>query len=219
VYGQERFVCPECRTATRHNWYNISTDDYELGFQYMVGSQLLKDIEEKDRAISICTFCESCCYWIGGNLIYPHNNFLIPDPNEDLPDNIKGIYMEARSIFQYSSRSSAALIRLALESLLTGLGYNQNRLVDKINALVEAEGTTDELVMAAEIIRHYGNSSAHAGFIDLNEEKESAEQLFMVLNLIAEHLYTRPKRLNSLIERLPKGKREEIEKKLGKLNK
>lgn len=131
-----------------------------------------------------------------------------------MPQNVKDLYEEARNIFQHSARSSAALLRLALETMLDDMGYNQGRLIDKINALVKAEGTSVELVGAAEIIRLYGNSSVHAGFIDLSEDKDTAEELFMILNLIAEHLYTRPKRLEALIDKLPKGKKDQVEKKL-----
>lgn len=217
MYGTEKFICPHCGAGTNHIWYNIWIDDGELHTNFIIPEGLLRDMNEGDRAISICRFCDNPCLWIGGELVYPITNLLIPAPNEDLPNEIKEIYEEARNIFQYSSRSSSALLRLGMESMLTELGYTQDRLVDKINALVESEGATEELVMAAEIIRLYGNSSAHGGFINLNEDKEAAAELFIVLNLIAEHQYTRPKRIKALIERMPDQKKKQIEVKIAKL--
>ncbi|WP_347320847.1 DUF4145 domain-containing protein [Rossellomorea sp. RS05] len=219
MYGKERFVCPQCGTGTSHSWYFVGAGSGEMYMSYTAHHNIIKNIDEEDYALSVCHYCDDFCLWKEGELVYPVTNLQITEPNEDLPEDIKEIYNEARNIFQFSSRSSAALLRLALESILNQQGYNSGRLVDKIDSLVDSEGTSEELVMAAEIIRLYGNSSAHVGFIDLNEDKEAAEELFMVLNLIAEHQYTKPKRLQALIDKLPAEKRENIEKKLEQVKK
>ncbi|MED3792109.1 DUF4145 domain-containing protein [Niallia alba] len=218
MYGKEKFICPHCGTGTSNIWYNVWIDSAngELHANDIMPSALLT-ITEGDKAISICSYCNEWSIWIEGDLVYPQTNLLIPNPNEDLPAHIKDIYEEARDVFQSSPRSSSALIRLAMEKMLTELGYNQGRLVDKVNALVKSEGATEELVMALEIIRLYGNSSAHAGFIDLNDEPEAAEELFIVLNLIADHQFTRKKRLKNLINRMPESKQAQIREKLSKL--
>lgn len=217
MYGEDRFICPICGTGTSHHWYMIYVDTNDIEITSIFHRELITKFEDGDDAISVCGYCRNYCLWKDGQMVYPASNLLIQDPNEDLPENIRTIYDEARNIFQYSSRSSAALLRMALESILTEMGYETGRLVDKIDALIKSEGASQELVMAAEIIRHYGNSSAHIGFIDLNEDKEAAEELFMVLNLIAEHQYTRPKRLKALMDKLPDAKRAQVEKKLEQL--
>lgn len=38
-------------------------------------------------------------------------------PNDDMPKCVKEVYMEAREVFVYSKRASAALLRLALQLL------------------------------------------------------------------------------------------------------
>lgn len=213
MYKKSSFICPHCKIGAHQRWYRLDLRNGIVDLIYTSVDELWWECD----ALSACSLCGEPSLWKNGELVYPIAHSIISDPNEDLPDEIKKIYEEARSVFHNSSRSSAALLRLAMELMLTNLGYTQNRLVDKINSLLVSEGANEEIVLAAEIIRLYGNSSTHTGFIDLNEDKEAAEELFMVINLIAEHQYTRPKKLKALMDKLPEGKRKQIEVKLERL--
>ncbi|KZE53412.1 DUF4145 domain-containing protein [Rossellomorea marisflavi] len=218
MFAEEKFICPHCETASIHSWYILYANGGYLGPE-----KLRKDHYTDGRvetgAVSVCHYCDDICLWKHKEMVYPKNNFMVEDPNPDMPDFIKDLYYEARIILQYSARSSSALLRLALETMLEDNGYKQNKLYDKITALMESENASDELIMAAELIRHYGNSSAHKGFIDLNDDIDTANELFMVINLIAQDQYSKPKRLRALMEKLPASKKEGIEKKLEQVKK
>lgn len=64
-----------------------------------------------------------------------------PVPHAHMPDDVKGLYLEAREIGTRSPRSAAALLRLALEKLTTGL-TDADKLNDAIAELVSAGMST-----------------------------------------------------------------------------
>jgi Domain of unknown function (DUF4145) len=217
MYGEEKFICPHCETATNHTWHRLTIKNGEIDTDKVNMHYFLDDFNMS--AFSVCNYCDDICLWENTELVYPESDFLVEDPNSDMPEFVKDIYYEARSILQYSARSSSALLRLALETMLEDKGYKQNKLHEKITALIGSENASDELIMAAELIRHYGNSSAHKGFIDLNDNLDTANELFMVINIIAQDQYSKPKRLQALMDKLPVGKREGLEKKLEQIKK
>ncbi|SRR6266849_3622484 len=72
-------------------------------------------------AASKCVHCNTFALWCGDSLIYP-NTTTAPLPTEDMPDEIKEDFNEARQVFPLSARSSAALLRLSIEKLSKHLG-------------------------------------------------------------------------------------------------
>ena len=52
----------------------------------------------------------------------------LPEPNEDLSDDIKEIYNEARNIYRESPRASCALLRLAVQNLCVAVGEKGKNL-------------------------------------------------------------------------------------------
>ena len=80
-----------------------------------------------------------------------------------------------------------------------------------IGRLVE-KGLPDKIQQALDSVRVIGNESVHPGLIDLNDTPETANTLFLLINLIVEQLITHPKKVETIYETLPKGKLEGIEK-------
>ena len=76
----------------------------------------------------------------------------IPIPAVDMHEEVIGDYNEARAIFGSSPRSSAALLRLSLEKLLTNLGEPGKSLNQNIVALVE-KGLPTTIQQALDIVR------------------------------------------------------------------
>ena len=216
MFGEERFICPICKIGSGHRWFKIIRNNNVIRVAEVDNISISVHDNEGQFAMSLCQLCLGASIWLMGNLIYPKTDSLIDPPNEDMPDNIKTIYQEAREVFQISPRSSSALLRLSLEGILHDQDYNKGNLQDKILQLCRDKNNPKELILAAEVIRHYGNSSAHSGFINLNENLETAEELFMVLNIVADYIYTRPKKLDELLEKVPQSKRDKIETELQK---
>ena len=231
------FTCPHCSVVAKHAWGNasIATDYY---FELVEQSRLdfRKSIEEyQDSAIySFCDYikhklpeqflrafpedlnftrCENCfkpTFWLETEMIYPRQSSL-PEPNKDLDDEIKSLYIEAVDVYPYSSRASAALLRLCIEKLCTELvdGDNLNAC---IGLLVE-EGLPEHIQQALDYCRIIGNEALHPGQIDVEENLEIVPLLFTLVNDITQEFITKPKIIKENYAYLPKEKLAQIEKK------
>lgn len=137
-----------------------------------------------------------------------------PRPHSDMPDEVVNLYNEAREVAGLSPRSAAALLRLALETLVNSLVESSQSLHQKIGVLV-SRGLETQVQQAMDIVRVGGNNGVHPGQIELAEGGELLEAMFELLNLIVEQVIARPKRLASLYEALPAGAREAISRRDG----
>jgi len=68
-----------------------------------------------------------------------------------------------------------------------------------------------------DIVRVIGNEAVHPGVIDLNDDRETASQLLILINSIADQMISHPKKVEELYGKLPENKREAIEKRNGKV--
>jgi hypothetical protein len=153
------------------------------------------------------------------SILYPTTNLAsIPLPSPDMPEEVTNDYNEARAIFGNSPRSSAALLRLALQKLCIHLGEPGKKLDDDIGALV-AKGLPTRIQQALDIIRVSGNKAVHPGVIDLHEEKESVFELFAIINFIVNHLITQPQKIARIYNKLPEGPKKGIEQRSQKNSK
>jgi len=73
-------------------------------------------------------------------MIIPSDSPVQP-PHPDMPEEIIAEYNEARSIFGRSPRASAALLRLAVQKLVSVLGEKGDNINQDIKSLV-AKGLT-----------------------------------------------------------------------------
>lgn len=160
--------------------------------------------------ISECYTCHKIAVWIREKLIYPASNFEMM-ANADLPSDIKTDFEEAVEVFTLSPRSSAALLRLCVQKLCTHLGAKGSSINDQIADLV-SRGLDEEIQQALDIVRVIGNNAVHPGTINLNDDPSVAETLFSLVNMIAETMISKPKKLKELYQNLPKDALEQIEK-------
>ena len=144
-----------------------------------------------------------------GKLLYPLTS-PAPTPSEDMPEEIRTHYQEAREILNASPRGAAALLRLCVQKLMPLLGEKGKNINDDIAALVK-KGLPVEIQQALDSLRVIGNEAVHPGTIDLNDDKETALALFGLLNLIIETMITQPKKINEIYNKLPADKRAAIQ--------
>ena len=72
------------------------------------------------------------------SLLFPDVPVFAPEPNPDMPENIKQIYTEACNVLKYSPRASAALSRLAIDTLTKSFS-NEKTLNDRIKDMASTD--------------------------------------------------------------------------------
>lgn len=165
--------------------------------------------EKATYAATRCLRCKEFVLWRNEKIIYP-NATTAPLPDDDMPDEIKKDFNEAREVFPISARSSAALLRLVVEKLSKHLGYSANKIDEAIGKMV-ADGIHPLVQQAFDIVRVIGNESVHPGQIDLRDDPDTALQLFKLVNIIVEEKITKPQKVQALFDSLPQDKLQHIE--------
>jgi hypothetical protein len=149
-------------------------------------------------------------------MIYPISG-TVQLPNDDLRDDIKLDYLEAKDIVVLSPRGAAALLRLCVQKLCNQLGEKGDNINTDIKNLVK-KGLPETMQQALDSVRVIGNHAVHPGQIDLKDDIDTAYKLFSFINIIAEVLITQPKKINELYEaKVPEHLRQEIAKRDGKI--
>ncbi len=208
----------------RENYYNNTSIDNETKerlkswIDRMVeGHPFLSDNEENSYSFSVfnlsiseCFNCKRISIWIHDKQVYPQRGEA-PIPNPDLSPDILTDYWEASTILDLSPRGAAALLRLAIQKLCKELGQSGKDLNQDIGALVDA-GLDPLIQKSLDAVRVVGNNAVHPGQIDLRDNKETVENLFNIVNLIAERMISIPKRVEELYSSLPKSSLDQIQK-------
>lgn len=197
------FNCPYCQAYADQNW----------GFPHKVVKN--EDYGANENfAICRCTRCGKFSFWIDKEMAFP-KALTSPPPNPDLPEDIKADYEEARSILSGSPRGAAALLRLAIQKLCKHLGESGKNINDDIAALV-GKGLSPKVQQALDIVRVVGNNAVHPGQIDLKDNRDVANSLFGLVNLIADVMITQPKHVEEMYKTVvPEAQREAIKKRDG----
>ena len=141
-------------------------------------------------------------------MIYPDTGEA-PMPNNDLPEDIKADYEEARTILNKSPRGAAALLRLCIQKLCKHLGESGKDINKDIGNLVK-KGLPLKVQQSLDIVRVIGNDSVHPGQMDLTDDVETATKLFVLTNFITDVMITQPKEVDKLFNSLPKNKLDGI---------
>ena len=196
-FEKESFHCPNCGVYSNQIWKTVHIWDNG-------------DHEIEDIKFAYCFHCGEKSIWFKGNIIEP-NIGGVPLPNQDLPDDVKIDYCEARDILNKSPRGSAALLRLSIQKLCKELGEKGKNINDDIAALVK-KGLPLRIQQALDYVRVVGNNAVHPGQLDLKDDKETSINLFQLINLIGEVMITQPKEVEKLFNTLPKDQLDAIVK-------
>lgn len=215
-FWQTAFTCPYCGVLAQMNWECLY-EGYTPDINYSIH-------------IAVCQVCKSYSLWckygtlqrgkptIKEEMLYPKLS-AIP-PAEDMPESIKAIYKEASNVLGDSPRAACALLRLALEKLISYLRDNfeaykslKGKSIDKdIGELVKF-GLPPKVQKALDIVRITGNNAVHSTKeLDINDNPEIAYKLFEILNFIVREMITRPKEIDNFFESIPQGAKEAIVK-------
>jgi Domain of unknown function (DUF4145) len=238
--NENAFNCPRCGVLCPHMHYevkrrsesgecNISIEEIKLaqtkfiGKPRGIGSSNYMNVGDGndnlksrrrtwDLYITICTHCHEYTIWENQNIIYPFET-TIPEAFSDMPDEVKRIYEEAQQVYQHSPRASAALLRLAIETLIPELNYGikKDNLFNMIGKLVK-EDIPNHVQKGLDSLRYYGNKGIHTAEIDMKDDEETVVFLFKLCNMIVEELITKKKEINDFYEVLPERFRSSVEK-------
>ena len=198
--SKSAFNCPHCGAYSQQYWHSLVgrpwTNDANKEMQFLTAA--------------LCNHCGDWSLWYRGNLVHPAV-LTAPFAHADMPPDVSGDYNEARAIADRSPRAAAALLRLALQKLLGHLGQANKSLNDAIGALVK-QGLDANIQKALDILRITGNNAVHPGELDLRDDRETAEKLFRLLNLIVEQRITQPRIIDELWGKMPEGARDAVNK-------
>jgi hypothetical protein len=180
------------------------------GRPFFEGTQKLTRRVVHNVSISRCFNCNALCLWIYDQLFWPRRP-AGPPPSLDLPADVRRDYEEASAILDASPRGAAALLRLAVQKLCKELGEKGENINNDIASLVR-KGLNQRVQMALDVVRVIGNDAVHPGQIDLRDDRQTAETLFGLVNLVCEKMITEPKHVDEMYAKLPESKRKQIEK-------
>jgi len=201
-FQEDSFTCPHCNCFSQHKWRRISlrNGEEEAPFQWIT---------------SWCLCCQKYCFWENGSLVWPLKSG-VPDPTDGCPKLIQSVYNEARQVFPYSPRSSAALLRLAIQMICMEKGLPGENLNQDIKALV-GQNLPVQIQQSLDLLRVVGNNAVHPGQIDIEENKDNIEKFFGLVNLVVDVLLVQPAKINAMFDMLvPQAQKKQIEVRDGK---
>lgn len=219
IYNQRAFSCPHCDALSNQTWSHMINCQYP-DTRVSSGPPLVFTLQPKSSttpySIAKCANCGDISIWKLEKLIYPDKS-TVEEANPDLPEDIKADYNEAKEILSKSPRSSAALLRLALQKMLVHLGEKGKSINDDIKNLVK-RGVPAQFQQALDSIRVIGNNAVHPGQIDLNDNPQIARGLFTLLNVVCDYFITQPKKVAEIYGSLPEKDLNNIAKRDGSAN-
>lgn len=207
-FDKSSFTCPYCGVLTSQKWESFYLPHASIS---SLGQPMYYISEEVQRVR--CFDCDEYSYWLHERMIWPDFG-TAPPYHDELPDDLKPLYLEAAAISARSPRAAAALLRLLVEKYVASMamdrGVKGKDLNDDIGNLVAA-GVPAAVADALDTVRVLGNESVHPGEIDLNEDPAIVGALFAVINFIVEESVAQPKRRQALQDLIPVSKRQGIE--------
>lgn len=207
------FNCPLCGAYAQQEWSKVRFWDQSF-------------VLEAPHKVSLCAHCKQFSLWaehrvrgatgawaVGHHLVYP-SRLTAPLPAQDLPEACKADFEEARRVVGVSPRSAAALLRLCVQRLCIELGLPGKNLNADVGELVK-RGLLPETQEALDVVRIVGNNAVHPGTLDLDDNPDIAQWLFVLVNAIVDRMITHPKQIQALYSAMPADAVAAVEKRDG----
>jgi hypothetical protein len=214
THASAQFHCPHCGVFAKQRWSHLHAGGDQYNTQYhssnIRGLTTTNGNLAEEWTSSHCEHCSGMVIWSSGNIIFP-KKIVVEQPNSDLDEDIQADYLEAANVLSDSPRSSAAILRLALQKLCKQLGEKGDNINDDIASLVK-KGLNPTIQKSLDALRITGNNAVHPGELDLTEDTERVVKLFSLINFIAEKMITEPKEIDSFYSDLPEGATDAVEK-------
>jgi hypothetical protein len=188
----DSYTCPHCGVLAHATRWQV----FALNLQSRVN-------EATRWGQSRCVVCDGEIMWYETERRWPMGQ-IGPIAHHDMPEGIASIYEEARTIGAQSPRAAAALLRLALQHLVTDLASGEKDVNKAIGALVK-DGLPIRVQKAMDILRIVGNNAVHPGQIDLEEQSWTVDSLFSLLNFVVDDRISKPKQIDDLYSAMPGG--------------
>ncbi len=227
-YNQKSFHCPYCGIFSSQKWSNfysvnrINNDDVQhfmsSSYEFIkaihdrhtvssnvaqsiitLGCSMFKNFRPTHYYAANCQNCNSYSIWVNENMIYPPM-IAAPPAHNDMPENIKEVYEEARLIFAHSPRATAALLRVTLQKLTEYFEEKEGCLYTRIQKLVQ-KGLPEAIIKTLPTMGIViSEDSENIGAIDLdgNDDSNLAFKLFRLVNFIIRETITKPKEIDSM---------------------
>lgn len=212
-HATAQFHCPHCGVFAKQRWSHLHAGGDQYSTQYHHSNiRVLTSTNgnlSEEWTSSFCEHCNGMVIWCNGNIIFP-KKIVVEQPNSDLAEDIQEDYLEAANVLADSPRSSAAILRLALQKLCKQLGEKGDNINDDIASLVK-KGLNPTIQKSLDALRITGNNAVHPGELDLKEDAERVVKLFGLINFIAEKMITEPKEIDSFYDDLPEGATDAVE--------
>ena len=151
-----------------------------------------------------CFSCRRFAVWVGDKLVFPETTSRVINL-ENCPSTVIELVEEALSVEMNSPRAACTLLRVALERLLIEVDIGSGNLYKRLAALNLNE--TETLFKLCEFVRVSGNESAHAGELDLKNNRETVDTLFKCIERINERFISDLALANQVYDKIPDSKK------------
>ena len=191
---KQAFSCPHCGAYTSFVWKPC--------FEQYPNHPPYKYIQNSLN-IASCFNCKERVVWYEDDfnsvLLWPLGADTAPLPHDDMPEDVKQDFLEARKVFRISPRSAAALLRLSFKNLLIALecgGTDPDSDVEQL----EEKGLPNDLKQALVFVRAIGENRVPPGELNIEDKVETVSSFFQILNLVVDCVITQRKRIQALYD-------------------
>ncbi len=228
--SSENIECPHCLVAVHVEWHlqpALRVQHRRFPFQSVHWNIIATECPSCDRLIARINevrYAEASIHetpdayearktagpkeMLEDRLVQPPRRSRSAVDSESIPQTLKEDYLEACEVLEISPKASAVLSRRVLQGILEEQGYDSDNLYQQINAVL-AEDTPaalpSDLRDTIDVIRHFGNFSAHPithettlQLVDV--EPDEAEWCLQIVEELFRHYYVEPDRRRKRIE-------------------
>lgn len=185
------YTCPLCDTLVYQAGKDVFIKPYGKDFESVANVRRVE-----------CGACDEVTWWIENAMVYPPVAAGTPPPHEDMPDDVRQIYNEARAVAELSARSAAALLRTALETLLKDHFGQTGKLNNMIGDMVKADQIGPQIQKACDLLRCSGNNAVHPRELSPDDNRASVTSLFNLLNMVVNKLVSEKTLVDEMYDRL-----------------